>query len=112
MTPSPSLSDGLGLVERGVSCACGQLARHWRRDLHPALANRIENGADPIGGVQLAQHRGHVVLDRLLGDEELVGDLLVGESLRDAVEHRQLPRRERHRLFAAASLARQPQLGA
>ena len=49
--------------------------RNRWRDLHPALADRIENGADPIGGVQLAQHRGHVVLDRLLGDEELVGGL-------------------------------------
>src|SRR5215216_2514816 len=81
MTPSPSSRDRLGLIQLRVVCIRGQLTWNRRRDFHPALANRKKNGANPIGRVQLAQHRCHVVLDRLLGDEELVGDLLVGESL-------------------------------
>src|SRR5579875_3041784 len=77
------------------------LARWWRHqgrvrwaDLDPAIAGGVEDRLHPVVHLQLFQDRGHVVLDRLLGNEELGSDLFIGEPLSHTVEDFDLADRE------------------
>src|SRR5829696_3587981 len=79
--------------------------RLWT-DLGPSLRHRVTECRDAIVDSEFPQYGGHVVLDRLLGDEQCVADLLVGAAHRETIEHFQLARRQRHfRRRAALSFA-------
>src|SRR5690606_17833919 len=65
-----------------------------RPDLDPTVADGTEDCLNAVVHLQLPQHRRHVVLHRLLGDEQRFGDLLVREALRYAVEHLDLTDRQ------------------
>src|SRR5690349_2604167 len=60
----------------------GSLARYPSRVelLGPVLGHllRRDDDLDPVPGLHLLHQLGHVVLDRLLGDVQRRGDLLVG----------------------------------
>ena len=51
-----------------------------------ALADGVGGGLHPVGEVQLLERVVDVVLDRALGDRQLVGDLLVGHAGGDELE--------------------------
>jgi hypothetical protein len=59
-----------------------------------AVLNRDLDGLGAIPGLQLFEHRGDVVLDGSLGDEQVNGDLAVAHPRDEAVQHSGLARRE------------------
>ena len=46
------------------------------------MARCVDYGLGPALGVELAEHRVHVELDRVLADVQPMGDGLVGQPLR------------------------------
>src|SRR5438046_2652868 len=72
------------------------------RPLDPPLAHRVHDGLGAVVHRELAQDARHVVLHRLLGDREGVGDLLVRHPLGDVVEDLDLSRRQRSEDVRAA----------
>jgi APA family basic amino acid/polyamine antiporter len=63
-----------------------------RRPMRQGLGR--DRGLGSVVDVELAHQRGHVGLDRGLGDAEVEGDLLVEQSRIDAFQHLHLGRRE------------------
>ena len=50
---------------------------HDRGDLNPAVAKGVDHRLGAVLHIEFAEHRGDVVLDRLIGDAEDGGDFFV-----------------------------------
>jgi hypothetical protein len=68
---------------------------------NPGSQRSLRCWAHAVRQLELAEHRGDVRLDGLHRDEELRGDLLVGEASCDEPHHLLLPRREAVELVVA-----------
>jgi hypothetical protein len=66
-------------------------------ELDPAVAQGEDDRLGTVVDRELAQDRGDVILDRLVGDLELKSDLFVAVALRDIIENLDLTRRQRRK---------------
>ena len=66
----------------------------------------VDSGLRAVGHAELGEQVGDVVLDRLLGEEHLLGDLAVGETVGEMSEDGRLLRRDDARQASRGGLRR------
>src|SRR5690349_1654587 len=74
---------GEAIAGDGVAAAGSAGARPTRSGLDEAAADRVAGELHPVAHAELLEDVRAVALDRLLGDEQQLADLLVGVRLGD-----------------------------
>ena len=88
-TPTVSLMTEFPFSPRGGEGARGRGVTPRLQLLHldPAAAQGVDHGLGAVVHRQLAENRGDVILDGLVGDLQSPGDLFVAVAAGDVVEH-------------------------
>src|SRR5882672_10924149 len=82
-------------VAISASAFGGAIVNYRSPVLYPALPDRVDDRLRAVVHRQFAQDARHVILHRLLGDGQRVGDLLVRHALSDVVQDLHLTGRKR-----------------
>src|SRR4029077_14441566 len=78
---------------QGLSSSCAYV-NYFTTERASTLVGVLERCLRPVLDAQLREQMLHVELHRVVGETEALGDLRVGESVRDQRPHLPLPRRE------------------
>jgi hypothetical protein len=83
---SPTMGVNPQTARLGSPFGARLVPRAPRSGLHEAAANRVVGQFDAVAHAELLEHVGAVAVDRLLADDELLGDLLAREALGDQLD--------------------------